>query len=512
MRRILPSLILAAALAVPATASAGTMEVAYLRTDDEPGPGGPFKLYSFAFRADPGERNLVTVEGELYRFTVRDAGAELRAGGRCVPVDPHTVSCAYDGVVERPAVDLGDGDDELRIRARMSPGTALAGPGDDLVLDEGDGFWTFDGGPGADRMDSDGYAYADYRARTAGVSVTVGGGGPDGEPGEGDDVGAGIDAVYGGEGDDVLAAGAGGFGASGNGGDDVLTGSRWPDTLGGGPGDDLVDGAGGDDNLNEDPGADVIRGGAGFDSLSYRNRTAPLVVKLDDQPGDGEAGEGDDVGTDVERVEGGSGDDFIQGFEGTQKLEGGKGADRLLGGPGADGFLEFGDGDSIVPGSGADSADVSGNVYVDAADGEADLITCRHGAAVRADSKVDGLIECGLRPRVRIPGPVRASRRGRIELPGVSCGTRFQGCEGTVTVRRGARVLASRRVALSTSIASVHVRLNRLARRDLRRRGRRAATVSVALSRPGLPETTGTATTRVVLRRGGLPKLRRGRH
>jgi len=78
--------------------------------------------------------------------------------------------------------------------------------------------------------------------------------------------------------------------------------------------------------------------------------SAPLASALppaadDNQPNDGEAGEGDNVHQDIEVVAGGSGDDRlvgssaandIQGGPGDDVIDGGAGADSIAGGPGID--------------------------------------------------------------------------------------------------------------------------------------------------------------------------------
>src|SRR5215212_5163911 len=85
-------------------------------------------------------------------------------------------------------------------------------------------------------------------------------------------------------------------------------------------------GGGGDDLLCQGPIAnagDVLHGGDGTDTVSYQRRTAPVLVRLGEAGGDGDpvSGEDDDVGTDVENVIGGSGDDGLQGSAGPNRLD-----------------------------------------------------------------------------------------------------------------------------------------------------------------------------------------------
>lgn len=144
--------------------------------------------------------------------------------------------------------------------------------------------------------------------------------------------------IQGGPGGDRLSAGRGNDTIFGNGGDDYIFGSF---------GRDLIDGGSeGDDML----------GGPDRDTVDYRTRTNPLVIGTGTLPDDGEAGEGDNVRTDIEVILGGSGDDNIShggprpinlyGFAGNDTLTGGVAGDFLVGGEGAD--VMFGQGGDDV--------------------------------------------------------------------------------------------------------------------------------------------------------------------
>lgn len=204
------------------------------------------------------------------------------------------------------------------------------------------------------------------------MQVTLDGVVDDGEAGEGDDVRPGVECVIGGWADDVLIGDGrsnrliGGFGddeLSGlNGRRDVLIGGEGDDTLDGGNGrDDLIGGAGDDkhdggdgslDLLIAEPGDgdDIYAGGAGDgDEVSYALRSTWVFVDLDGVQDDGGSGERDDVGTDVEKVTGGDGDDTIRGSGAVNYLRGGPGRDSLnaLGG---DDFLDGGAGGDALAG------------------------------------------------------------------------------------------------------------------------------------------------------------------
>ncbi len=208
----------------------------------------------------------------------------------------------------------GDGTDVLRGDA-----------GDDRLMGEG-GADTLDGGTGADVLSGGaGSDAATYASRTAAVNVTIGGGTPDGETGEGDDVMGDTENVVGGAADDTLTGDAGGNFLAGGPGGDVLNGGDGPDTLDGGSGPDV---------LNGGPKADVV---------SYGARTAmqPVVATIDGQPAsggdlDGTPGHRDTIALDVESLRGGAGDDVLTGDDGPNTLNGGGGGDDLEGRGGTD--------------------------------------------------------------------------------------------------------------------------------------------------------------------------------
>ncbi len=216
----------------------------------------------------------------------------------------------------------------------------LDGGGGDDVLDPGSaGSDVLIGGPGFDA--------ADYQSRTTGVTITLDDVANDGAPGETGNVGSDVEGVFGGSGNDTLsAAGAPGFVG-----------------LDGGPGNDHLIGGPGDDSLAGGLGADLIEGGPGEDLVFYDDHAAGVAVSLDDVPNDGSAGEGDDVATDVEDVEGGPGPDTLIGDAAGNFLDGGPGDDHVVGGGGSD-YL----------------AGESGNDTFDAYDGELDLVDCGDGS------------------------------------------------------------------------------------------------------------------------------------
>ena len=160
-------------------------------------------------------------------------------------------------------------------------------------------------------------------------------------------------------------------------GNDIVSSGKGADTLFGGGGDDYLFGGDGNDIIDGQTQADDILGGNGRDTASYFGRTVNVTVGLGVFADDGEAGESDNVRTDIEIVYGGSGNDTITttsgkpirffGFAGNDTLIGSLGADVLDGGEGNDSlvgnggndllFANDGFADFVSGGSGVDSAE-----------------------------------------------------------------------------------------------------------------------------------------------------------
>ncbi len=176
--------------------------------------------------------------------------------------------------------------------------------------------------------------------------------------------------IHGGPGRDTLR------GADGS--NDLLFGDDGDDVLDGGFGDDKLDGGAGDDLLTANLGVDTYRGGTGIDALSYAAYTSPVRVTVGaGGADDGAVGETDDVGGDIERVDGGTGDDTLIGSPGNDLLYGNAGNDILDGGAGADLLSGGADNDTIA-----------------ARDGVADLISCGDGADALTSDQLDAWDSC----------------------------------------------------------------------------------------------------------------------
>jgi Ca2+-binding RTX toxin-like protein len=336
------------------------------------------------------------------------------------------------------------------------------GNGDDIVA-IGPGAGTghaIDGGLGHDTVS--------YASAAAPVRVQIGGGGTDTIGGDvesitgtgGDDELVGSSAgnvLRGGGGNDRLVAGDGGDSLLGGDGDDVLDAGAGDDRLDGLAGNDRLDGGAGADGLDGGTGGDQLRGGPDRDRVSYYgdsyysyyyddeyyglggsssgSTTSPAGVTLilDDRANDGAAGEGDDVGSDIEVITGSAGDDTIvagavdnqiEGYGGKDRIEGGDGDDKIGGGAGDDvigggaGKDELrggGDNDQIDGGPGEDLAigqdheePVDGIDLIELRDGERDAAACSAGLSrVLADQHDIVDQKCALIERFTV-GPAGA--------------------------------------------------------------------------------------------------------
>ena len=252
--------------------------------------------------------------------------------------------------------------------------TLDGGPGND-ILDGRGGPDVLIGGPGNDTVD--------YSWETKPVTAQIGGAATSGssddinpDTGKGDTIAPDVENIIGGQGNDVLIGSSADNALSGGPGDDLIKGGGGNDTLAGGPGNDNLQGGDGNDQLSGGPGndfldggpgADVLDGGDGTDTVDYSGRTQPVSVTPDGVANDGEAGEGDNV-TNVESINGGSGNDYLVGDGGNGVLNGGDGNDLLDSGGGSD---------TIIGGPGLDTvtyASRTAPVTVDLAAGTADTV------------------------------------------------------------------------------------------------------------------------------------------
>jgi Ca2+-binding RTX toxin-like protein len=179
-----------------------------------------------------------------------------------------------------------------------------------------------------------------------------------------------------------------------------VTGSPFPDRITGSDaanqivaafGPDTVQGLAGNDTFLEDAranGADSIAGGTGRDEVFYSQRTGAVVIDTDGVADDGQAGELDNVRSDVEVILTGAGNDTVIGAAAANAFTTGAGDDVVDGKGGAD---------ELFPGAGEDTAlGGAGNDTIDAdADGASDVVRCGAGVDVAfIDEGVDVAIGC----------------------------------------------------------------------------------------------------------------------
>ena len=336
----------------------------------------------FDLQANIANQNLLLIRAG-------NGGAVITSGRRLIPKTFEVVTevnmngqtdgatpdpdLTVHGVLARVSLLGGTGDDELSGRgtgvrnaqAMLSPmfltgrggsDTVSGGDGDDQIFADQDapaGADTYEGNFGADIMD--------FSTVSGGVSVSLNGVPDDGTscPGpscEGDDVGS-VEHIVGGPGNDVLVGTAGHQELEGRAGHNVLRGGAGPDTLRSSPN-----------------GADEVHGGTGRDTMTYEDHFSPpgVDVSLDDVANDGQPGEGDNVGSDIEvligsgfgdhltgrsrpdHIFGMAGDDVLSGLGGKDVLDGGSpgqtqdGSDVFHGGPGVDTVVEDGPSGDLV--------------------------------------------------------------------------------------------------------------------------------------------------------------------
>ena len=390
-----------ACLAAPAPAVAGTVErVPFVDYGyDGRSPGVDVGL--LRHQVTTGGGTTVTVVATGGGIEVTDASG-LEAGEGCERIAPDRARCRAaaradvrgggggDGlrVDGLPAViDGGEGADRLTGAGRLHGGAGddtLVGLADGATMTGGAGADTFLGGPGRDQVT--------YGERTAAVHADLEGDADDGEQGEGDHVGPGVESLTGGAGPDTLV------------GDDganelLAASSEFAD-----PASDVLVGAGGRDRL-VGSGADAIDAGDGNDAVRVIGRRR--------EPATG-------------RADGGRGDDDLQGTIYAERLRGGPGRDRLTGIGGADVLV--------------------------ARDGEEDEVTCRFGTGTPEGLAVlDTLDRAFACPRIERDGPARVAvpfltTRRRILL---SCPSDHRrACRARIRVVGGGRALVNRRVVI----------------------------------------------------------------
>ena len=210
-------------------------------------------------------------------------------------------------------VILGDGGDD----------SLSGGDGDDEIWG-GAGTDTIDGGAGSDLvryLDAIGPVTVDLAAGTAqdGFGAT--------------DTLISIEQVHGSDHGDSLTGDGEANRLFGYGGRDTIDGAAGNDVMLGGDGNDNLSGGDGNDEIWGEAGDDTIDGGAGTDLVRFRNATGGITVNLVLGTA---SGEGADLLSNVENIDGSDQADHITGDNQANVLSGFGGADTLIGGAGDD--------------------------------------------------------------------------------------------------------------------------------------------------------------------------------
>lgn len=263
--------------------------------------------------------DIANVGGTL---TVSSRNGDLIAAGPGCMGGGLYVACT--GTPDSMQVNLNDGDDRVKV---YNPSQSPA------VFHGGDGNDTLEGGTVSDSFfGDDGIDIVSYSQRSAGVYLSIGSF-QNGADGEGDFISTDVEALRGGYGGDSLNN----YNADGE--VNYFDGGPGDDYLGGGDGNDELYAGDGDDRLDGGAGDDVYYGDAGMDVAYYQTRYNPVTAVIGTNSGNGEAGESDSLGDQVESIEGGHGDDVLTGG---WQLRGNGGNDvlssasYLSGGPGDD--------------------------------------------------------------------------------------------------------------------------------------------------------------------------------
>ena len=385
-----------------------------------------------------GDADNDTIEG--------GAGADaLDGGGHSDTVDGGDDSDTLDGGTGNDAVKGGNGEDFLESsRFGCTSGVGAdaldGGPGGDVLCGGADGD-SINGGSGVD--------WASYRGRPGAVTMSLDGAANDGAPGEGDLIANDVEGLLGGSGGDTLEGAEGTQLLDGGPGPDIVRGHGGDDVLGdtgADGGGDALEGGDGDDVLSGGDGPDIYAGGNGVDTVTdYAARVGDVTATIDDVANDGEAGEGDDVRTDVEDLHGGSGNDTLTGSGGDNELTGGSGSDTIDGGGGNDGIHGGAGADTLTGGGGSDLAEGDGgNDTIRVRDGLPDRPSCGGGTdRAEVDTRDDAFADCETldvsRPAPAVIRSTVVSRAGFV-ITAVACPSTERACAGGVTVKSVRRI------------------------------------------------------------------------
>jgi RHS repeat-associated protein len=332
------------------------------------------------FTAVAGETNIATIALAGSTYTITDSGSTITAPSGCTAVDAHTVTCSSSGITSI-VMNGDDGNDTLR-SSSSTPATINGGTGNDTII----------GGPGNDTLiGGAGTDLADYSWAGAGVTVSMSTAGGQNTIGAGTDslsefenlTGSaygdtltgddnpntirprlGTDQVNGGLGTDKVdytertttvsvsldEQGNDGVAAEGDNihsdVEDIATGSG-ADILTGDSHANNIIGNGGNDSIEGGLGDDTLTGGSGTDTLSYAGSGQGVTVSFQTASQQDTLGAGRDTVTTFENLTGSGSNDYLVGDLNANVIDGGSGSDLLS---------PFEGTDTIIGGSGFDTA------------------------------------------------------------------------------------------------------------------------------------------------------------
>ena len=224
----MPRILLAAAVATAAAVAAPSVAHGATLHPDGRSP------HRVLLQADPGETNLISVEGSR-SVVIRDSNLPITVAGvpTCMPIDAYAVRCSAS--VRSIDLDLEDGPDVAVVDTPREV-SVEGGAGNDRYVSTATGAPSrvdFAGGIGLD--------VANYFFATAGVQVSVDLEDGDGRPGDDDRIRRDVETVFGSQFDDVLSGSHRTEQLAGFDGDDLITGGSAAEVLSGGPGNDRID-------------------------------------------------------------------------------------------------------------------------------------------------------------------------------------------------------------------------------------------------------------------------------
>ena len=243
----------------------------------------------------PGEVEYDDVGSDIEVIIGGSAGDDLVGGAGDETLVGNGGNDTIYGLEGNDLLIGGAGDDRF-VATRFS-GLGQPGGGAVGAIPGPDGADVFVGGDGVDTVD--------YGGRTGGVTVSLDGRANDGEAGEGDQVSADIENVFGGSGDDFITGSDADNQLVGGAGSDTLDGGAGNDELIGDPGlldvtsNDVLIGGPGNDNLTAGEGRNLLFGGSGNDVFNARGYGTDLIFGGDGQD-QAFADKGRDMVSDVE--------------------------------------------------------------------------------------------------------------------------------------------------------------------------------------------------------------------